>query len=534
MANDTEKLAELFLKPERFTGVKTKDPKDPLPMLSGSLTPTYADELAEQKVDANDRFLSSLAALLYNVEPVEAEAVSGKAIDASRPTKRFDKGAVAKAIKRVDELIETQLNAILHDENFQKMEAAWRGLEDLVDNTNFQANITIELLDVKQDELRQDFESNSSDIFSSSLFKKVYIQEYDQYGGRPYGVMVGLYEFDPSLKRDMDWLERMSRVANASHCPFIAAVDYKFFSSNKSEFDARKLEAVRDLNGVLAEPNYSRWKTLRDSESGAYIGLTLPRYVLRQPWHPEKNPCDEVTTFKEQTLKYGTPESQTAVEVLSGNYLWGNSAILLARNLVKSFEQSGWCQSIRGPKGGGMIKGLPVDTFELRGQKAIQPPVEMVIPDYREFEFANNGFIPLVYRKNEGEATFFSTQSIKSTKRFKDPKDSENSQLVANLAYTFSITRIAHYIKCIMRDNIGSTADAGYIHRQLDAWLAGYVTTVVNPDDLTLRRFPFKATSITVVPKPGQIGWYSCVVSVLPHIQFEGLDVELRLESRLG
>jgi type VI secretion system protein ImpC len=160
--------------------------------------------------------------------------------------------------------------------------------------------------------------------------------------------------------------------------------------------------------------------------------------------------------------------------------------------------------------------------------------VELIIPDYREYEFARNGFIPLVYRKNEGEATFFSTQSIKSTKRFKDPKDSENSQLVANLAYTFAITRIAHYIKCIMRDNIGSTADAPYIQRQIDAWLAGYVTTVVNPDDLTLRRFPFKATSVNVVNRPGQIGWYSCVVSVLPHIQFEGLDVELRLESRLG
>jgi type VI secretion system protein ImpC len=175
-----------------------------------------------------------------------------------------------------------------------------------------------------------------------------------------------------------------------------------------------------------------------------------------------------------------------------------------------------------------------VDTFTLRGQKMIQAPVEIAIPDYREYEFARNGFIPLVYRKGSGEATFFSTQSIKRAKKFKDPKDSENSQLVTNLAYTFSITRLAHYIKSIMRDNIGSTADAGYVQRQIDSWLTGYVTTVVNPDDLTLRRFPFKATSVLVEAKAGEIGWYDCKVAVLPHIQFEGLNVELMLESRLG
>ena len=132
------------------------------------------------------------------------------------------------------------------------------------------------------------------------------------------------------------------------------------------------------------------------------------------------------------------------------------------------------------------------------------------------------------------EATFFSTQSIKRAKKFKDPKDSENSQLVTNLAYTFSITRLAHYIKCIMRDNIGSTADGDYIQAQLEAWLAGYVTTVANPDDFTVRRFPFKATSVEVAQRAGEIGWYDCKIAVLPHIQFEGLNVELMLESRLG
>jgi type VI secretion system protein ImpC len=473
------------------------------PMVGTGLVPVAANDL---QVPGDERFMSSLAALLYNVEPITDEA--GQV--------RFDKGEVMNAVARVDALIEDQLNEILHNEKFQKMESAWRGLEDLVNNTNFQADITIDILDVEKEELGEDFEKNSSSIFSSALFDKMYIKEYDQFGGRPYGVMLGLYEFS-SQRTDITWLERMAKVANAAHCPFISSASYKFFDCESVE----QLESLKNLDGVLSHPRYSKWMELREKEEAAYIGLTLPRYVVRLPWDPDRNPCD-VLNFKEHA------------QGDSKKYLWGNAAFLMGRNLVKAFEQSGWCQSIRGPKGGGLVTGLPVDTFTLRGQKLIQPPVELAIPDYREYEFARNGFMPLVYRKDSSEATFFSTQSIKRAKKFKDPKDSENSQLVTNLAYTFSITRLAHYIKSIMRDNIGSTADAGYVQRQIDAWLAGYVTTVVNPDDLTLRRFPFKATAVTVESRPGEIGWYDCKVAVLPHIQFEGLDVELMLESRLG
>jgi type VI secretion system protein ImpC len=513
-------------------------------------------ELADEKLSEANRLASSLAALLQNVEGV-------KISKANEPPKyRFDKGQVAKAIERADELINLQMNEILHHPEFQRLEATWRGLEDLVENTNFKADITIDILDVDKEELRQDFENNSSDIFSGELFEKVYIKEYDQYGGRPFGTMIGLYEFD-STKQDLDWLQRMGKLANAAHCPFVTAASHKFFDGSYA--GAQAVEAIKDLDGHLAHPKFSKWNKLRDTEEGAYLGLTFPRYALRLPWHPEKNPCGDLAAFEEDTRQdtkramlarydeadlleiqkldkegFSSPDDprkkadKDVRPVDPSKYLWGNSAILFARNLVKAFEIAGWCQAIRGPKGGGLITGLPVDTFPLRGQEEIMPPVEIAIPDYREYEFARNGFIPLVYRKSSGDACFFSTQAIKVSKKFKDPKDSENSQLVTNLAYTFSITRLAHYIKCIMRDNIGSTADDVYIQQQLESWLAGYVTTVANPDDLTVRRFPFKATTVEVVSKPGEIGWYDCKVAVLPHIQFEGLNVTLMLESRLG
>jgi type VI secretion system protein ImpC len=279
---------------------------------------------------------------------------------------------------------------------------------------------------------------------------------------------------------------------------------------------------LRDITGLFNTPRYSAWNELRDSEEAAYIGLTLPRYMARSPYNEYTNPADGINLTE---AVRGDDESE---------FVWGSSALLFARNLVRSFESSGWCQYLRGVKGGGLVTGLPSYTYNLRGENELRAPIEISMPDFRELELANSGLIPLIHKKGTAEAVFFSAQAIKKSHKFKDPKDSENSQLVTNLSYTFSISRIAHYVKCIMRDNIGSTANAQYIFSQIDRWMASYVTTLVNPDDLTLRYYPFKAYSLEVKEVPGKVGWYHCNLSILPHIQFEGLDVDLRVDARLG
>jgi type VI secretion system protein ImpC len=273
---------------------------------------------------------------------------------------------------------------------------------------------------------------------------------------------------------------------------------------------------------MMDTPKYSAWNAFRDTEEAAYVGLTVPRFILREPYNDETNPAEDINY--EETVQGDNDD----------DFLWGNSSILFARNLVKSFEGSGWCQYIRGPKGGGLLKGLASHTYNLTGEDELKAPVEVSMPDYRELELANAGFIPLIHKKGAADAVFFSAQSVKKAHKFKDPKDSENSTLVTNLSYTYSITRIAHYLKCIMRDNIGSSADAVYIQNQIDAWISKYVTTIVNPDDLTLRYYPFKAYSLDVDKVEGKVGWYHCNLSVLPHIQFEGMDVDLRVDARLG
>ncbi len=467
----------------------------PTPMVTNNL------ETVVEDVSNEDRFLSGLAVLLFNVE---------------RDGGKFDKARIQDCGLRIDQLINAQLNEIIHQERFQQLESTWRGIDDIVKNTNFRANVMIDILDVGKDELYEDFENNAVDIAAGALFKKVYIHEYDQYGGKPFGTMVGLFEFEHTPK-DIFFLRQMGKVANAAHAPFISSVSPKFFGCNTAD----ELAAIKDLEGMLSQPKYGAWNALRDTPEAAYLGLALPRHIVRLPWHPETNPAGDLN-FTESTR--GDDNTK---------YLGGNAATLFARNMIKSFEGSGWCQYLRGPKGGGLVSGLPVHTFNIRGEDEITLPVELVIPDFRELEFANSGFMPLVYRKGTADACFFSCQSLKKPKRFKDPKDSENAALVCNISYTFSVTRIAHYVKCIMRDNIGSSADGPYIKQQLQTWLMGYVTKVVNPDDLTLRYYPFKAAQVKVEPKEGFIGQYHCEIAILPHIQFEGMDVELRLESRL-
>lgn len=474
------------------------------PLETDSSVPMISENLSQvnENVSNQARFMASLAAVLGNIDQAEGF---------------LDRGKLQELISRTSRMINDQINEIIHQPKFQQLESTWRGLFNLLEHTNFRANIMIDILDVSKEELGEDFQNNSIDFTGSAFFQKVYFKEYDQYGGKPYGAIIGLYEFQHT-PADLKWLKIMGKVANASHAPFIGSVSPQFFGCDTIE----ELAAIKDLEGLMNHPKYGAFNALRDSEEAAYLGLCLPSYISRLPWHPVKNPCGELN-FMEYT--WGDDNSK---------YLWGNCAILFAQNLVRSFATSGWCQYLRGPKGGGLISGLPVHTFNIRGEEEIKIPVEMTIPDFRELEFANSGFIPLIYRKGTSDACFFSAQSLKRPKKFKDPKDSENAQLTCNLPYTFSITRIAHYVKSIARDNIGAAANADYLQDVLDRWINDYVTTTTNPDDVTLRRYPFKAARISVEEKEGRIGWYDCSISVLPHLQMEGLDVELRLDARLG
>jgi type VI secretion system protein ImpC len=497
----------------RKSFIKLAKDTQPLSTQQKSLSESLQSEdnlVLDEAEQAADHFLGSLATALFN------DILPGEDDDSSPLAAIRQK--IRNLTSQINDKLHEDLNAIVHDENFKAMEANWLGLHNLIESTDWSADVMIDMFDCTKEELGEDLENNAVDLINGEFFKKVYVAEYDQFGGLPYGAIIGLYEFE-NTREDRAWLSTMGKLANASHAPFISSVGPKFFGCKNIE----EMADIRDLRAHMSHPRFEKWQAMRDTEEAAYLGLTLPRFLLRAPYHPENNPAGPGLTYEEEI------RTQNG----GGDFLWCNASLLFAKNMIGSFINSGWCQYLRGPKGGGKIEHLPRYAFDLNGQQEIKAPIEMVIPDYRELAFADLGFIPLIYRKGGSEACFFSSQSIKKSKRFKDPHDSENSQLVTNLSYTLSITRIAHYVKCIMRDNIGSSADGAYINNVLQTWLSQYVTTVVNPDDLTLRYYPFKAAQVITTPQEGMIGWYNSEITILPHIQFEGLDVELKMDVRI-
>lgn len=500
--NDTKTAQELFIKSQ----TKSKNKLTPISE-KVNLQLQSEDVVLSDSETVADYFLGCMATALFNNIFTSEENQS--------PTFASIRQKASDLSDDIDKKVHDYIDEIIHDSKFKIMEANWTGLNNLIETTDWSADVKIDILDCTKDELSEDLENNAVALINGDLFKKVYVAEYDQFGGLPYGGIIGLFEFE-NTKEDRKFLSTMGKLANASHAPFISSVGPTFFGCT----DITELAEIKDLAAHMSHPRFERWQALRDSEEAAYIGLTLPRFLLRPPYDPDINSAGKGLSYKENITGHE-------------DFLWGNASLLFAKNMIKSFAQSGWCQYIRGPKGGGKIEHLPRYEFNINGQKDIKAPIEMVIPDYRELAFSDAGFIPLIYRKGGSVACFFSSQSIKKPKIFKDPNDSENSQLVTNLAYTLSITRIAHYIKCIMRDNIGSSADDAYINNVLQTWLSQYVTTVVNPDDLTLRFYPFKAAQVVTTPKEGMIGWYNSEITILPHIQFEGLDVELKMDVRI-
>lgn len=462
-----------------------------------------ATEPSASEAALDQELLTGLALLICNVEPVQG---------------RLPGGRVHQLLLAIDRCISAQLNEVLHAPNFQAIEAAWRDLQGLIDGANLRANIRLDFLDVSKEELYDDLEAGSVDVTDTSPFRKLYLEEYDQFGGEPYGAVLGLYEFD-STPRDLLWLRQMGKVSALSHAPFVASVSPAFFGFDTAE----QVSAARDLDGLLRHPRYRAWHALRDSPEASYLGLVMPRYLARAPWNPDLDPSDPPEfPFVEDVGHEGE------------GYLWGSAASLFARNMLRAFEHTGWCQTIRGSHGGGLSGGLPAHAFWVGNERVLKSPVEVAIPDWAELSFANAGFIPLLDRPGTDEACFFSCQSIRQPRLFRNELESERSQLHSNLAYTLSASRIAHYLKCIVRDVVGSTADADYLQALLKRWLEGYVTTIDSPDDRTLRFYPFKGARVVVEKAEGVVGKYNCLVAVSPHIQFEGIDVELRLESRIG
>ncbi|HKU40291.1 MAG TPA: type VI secretion system contractile sheath large subunit, partial [Polyangiales bacterium] len=363
-------------------------------------------------------------------------------------------------IAEIDKKLSDQINAIMHHEEFQKLEGAWRGLHYLVTNTETDEKLKIRVMNISKRELHKTLKWYKGTAWDQSpIFKKLYEEEYGTFGGSPYGCLVGDYHFDHSPP-DVETLGELSKVCAAMHAPFISSVSPNLFLMDSWQ----ELSNPRDLSTLFTTSEHAAWRSLRDAEESRYIGLTLPRFLARQPYGTRSDPVDEFD-FEEDTAGAD-----------SGKFCWANSAYAMATNINRSFKLYGWCSRIRGIESGGAVEGLPTHTFPTDdGGVDMKCPTEIAISDRREAELAKNGFMPLLHKKNSDIAAFIGAQSLQKPAKYDDPDATANANLAARLPYLFATCRFAHYLKAIVRDKIGSFKERDDMQRWLQNWIMNYV-----------------------------------------------------------
>jgi type VI secretion system protein ImpC len=423
---------------------------------------------------------------------------------------------IKQRIAEIDQIVSDQLNTIMHSPEFQKLEAAWRGLHYLVMNTETGTMLKLRLLNATKTELLADLEK-ATEFDQSALFKKIYEEEYGTFGGNPFSVLVGDYEFG-RVPQDTSMLEQISHVAAAAHAPFITAASPKLFDWD----NFTELSVPRDLAKQFESTELIKWRSFRDSEDSRYVTLTLPHVLLRLPYGPKTVPVDEFDFVEDVDGKD------------HAKYLWGNSAYALAQRITDAFAKYQWCAAIRGVEGGGLIEGLPVHIFQTEdGDLAMKCPTEVSITDRRENELNNLGFVAVCHRKNSDQAAFFGGQTANKPKLYNTSEANANARISSMLPYVLAASRFAHYIKVIMRDKIGSFMTKDNVAAYLNTWIADYVLLNDDAPQSVKAAYPLRQARIDVFEIPGKPGSYSAVVFLKPHFQLDELTVSIRLVAEL-
>lgn len=424
--------------------------------------------------------------------------------------------SIEARVAQIDQLLSEQLNEILHHEEFQRLEAAWRGLHFLVMNTETSTKLKLRLLNVTKKELLSDLEK-ATEFDQSALFKKIYEEEYGTFGGHPFGLLVGDFEFGRH-PQDMALLEKLSGVAAAAHAPFIAAASPRLFDMD----GFTEIGVPRDLSKIFESAELIKWRSFRDSEDSRYVTLLLPHILLRLPYGPDTVP---VEGFNFQEDVDGRDHRK---------YLWGNPAWALGQRITNAFALYGWCAAIRGVEGGGIVEGLPTHTFKTdEGDIALKCPTEIAITDRREKELDSLGFIGLIHCKGTDYAAFFGGQTTQKPKVYDTNEANSNARISAMLPYILAASRFAHYIKAIMRDKIGSFMTADAVATYLNRWIGNYVMGRDNAGQSLKAQYPLREARVDVTETPGKPGAYKAVVFLRPHFQLEELTTSIRLVAQL-
>ena len=466
-------------------------------------------------------------AMPTSVQKDEATDMVRNVVDAAmQGTLTWDKSVtktIRNAIAAIDTKMSGQLAEVMHNEQFQKLEGSWRGLHHLVMNSETSKTLKLRMLNITKKELFKDLDK-AVEFDQSTLFKKIYEEEFGTPGGEPYGSLIGDYEFT-NHPDDIDLLEKVSGVAAAAHAPFISAADPKLFGFE----DWEDLSKPRDIEKIFMSKKYTKWNSFRDTEDSRFVSLVMPRVLARLPYGATTKPIDEFG-YEEVALD----ADGEALPTSNQDYCWMNAAYVMGTNLTRSFAQTRWCTAIRGVENGGKVEGLPVHNFMSDdGDIDSQCPTEIGITDRREAELSNEGFLSLCHFKNTDYSVFFGAQTCQRPKKYNKPDATANAAISARLPYIMASSRIAHYLKCIARDKIGSFMERKDMEDFLRTWIAGYVLADDKPSAEMKAKYPLAEAQIDVQEIPGAPGSYNAVAILRPWLQMEELTTSLRMVAKL-
>jgi type VI secretion system protein ImpC len=441
-------------------------------------------------------------------------------------TVRFDKNVtrtIGQAIAAIDKALSGQLAEIMHHADFQKLEGTWRGLHHLVMNSETSAQLKLRVLNASKRELFKDLDK-AVEFDQSQAFKKIYEAEFGSPGGEPYGALIGDYEFT-NHPEDIDLMTKMSQVAAAGFCPFISAADPALLGLESFS----ELSKPRDLEKIFLDESYAKWRSFRDSDDSRFVVLTMPRSLSRLPYGKNTKPVEEFD-FEEVELD----AQGNAMPVPHDKYAWMNTAFVLGAQLTSAFAKNGWCTAIRGAENGGKVEGLPAHIFTADdGDMAMKCPTEIAITDRREAELSKLGFLPLCHYKNTDYAVFFGSQTVQKAKKYDRPEATANAAISARLPYMMATSRIAHFLKVIARDKIGSFMERQDCEDWLSRWISNYVTTDPRPSEDIKARYPLAEATIKVEEVPGAPGSYNAVAWLRPWLQLEELTTSMRMVAKI-
>ncbi len=461
------------------------------------------------------------------VEKPRRDALIRSLVEESlKGTVAFDKNitkTISQAISSIDATMSQQLAAIMHNADFQKLEGSWRGMHHLVMNSETGAQLKIRVMNISKRELFKDLDK-AVEFDQSQIFKKIYEAEFGSPGGEPYGAMIGDYEFS-NHPEDVDLLAKMSQVSAAGFCPFVSAASPKLLGMDSFS----ELSKPRDLEKIFLDETYTKWRSFRESDDARFVVLTMPRSLSRLPYGKNTKVVEEFD-FEEVELD----EKGDAKPVPHDHYSWMNTAYVMGARLTDAFAKFGWCTAIRGAENGGKVEGLPAHVFTADdGDKSLKCPTEIAITDRREAELSKLGFLPLCHYKNTDYAVFFGAQTAQKAKKFDRPEATANAAISARLPYIMATSRIAHFLKVIARDKIGSFMERQDCEEWLRRWIANYVSSDPHPSDDVKARYPLAEAEIKVEEVPGAPGSYNAVAWLRPWLQLEELTTSLRMVAKI-